>query len=336
MLTFLAPFALSVASAQTFDAPSSWLIESQVDLPALMWFGATLNTESRVLGWDVTLRLDCPAGEAVGRRTEVRCTIADFAIQAEALPGDGEGLERVLLDVDEKLTGADLVLRTGPDNSLRSVQLEGLQILRRRDNAMRENLRLMLSRAVAGFDMPIPDRDAEAGWEQRGSWIAQMPAGAGTLSGGKVIHEIAASTDSTWTIASSGRLVMEPHSQWDSPPIGLTRTVQRQEGGLHPSSWGSWGGTIGMDAMLDTLMEATAVVDAETGALQERSWTSEAWPTPSSKIATAAKGYVYSQVGSIVRLEEGQTVDVGETREVEPDGPTPSAIQNWESLGVDW
>lgn len=336
MLTFLAPFALSVASAQTFDAPNSWLVESHVDLPALMWLGATLNTESRVLGWDLTFRLDCPAGEVTGKRTEVRCTIADLAIQGEAHPGDGEGLEKVLLEIDDKLTGADLILRTGPDGGLRSVQLEGLVTRRRRDNAMQENLRLMLSRAVAGFDQPLPDRDAEAGWEQRGSWIAQLPAGAGTQSGGKVIHELAAEGEGSWTVVSNGRLVLEPHSQWDAPPVGQTRLVTRQEGPLHPLSWGGWSGTVGMGALLDLTLEASATVEADSGRLMERTWSAEAWPTPSSRVATAAKGYVYRQEGSLVRLSDGEQPDVGETREVEPDGPTPSAIQSWEHLGVDW
>lgn len=327
---------LSLASAHGFDEPSRWLVTSEVELPAVIWMAADLNTEARMVAWRLEVVLDCPAAEPLRRGSEVVCAIEDIAVSGAAHPSDAGLLEKILLESDEKLTGAELTLRLGDDGALKAVALDGLPMLRRRQTAMKENLRLMLSRAVAGFDLPIPARDVEAGWDQRGSWVAQLPASAGTLAGGKVIHERTAANDHTWTIATRGRVTLEPHSQQEWPPNHPSNRFAQIEGPLHPLAWDNWAGSIGMVAWLDTDLRATGTVDAATGALIERSWSALSEPTPSSRVANGAKGYPYVQNGRIERLEPEAEVTLGASEEFEPRGDTPSAIQTWESLGAQW
>ncbi len=326
----------TIATAQTFDQPSRWHIQSEVELPAVMWMAADRNTEARMVGWNLDFVLNCDAGEALRRGYEVTCVIEDVAVRGAALPSDAGLLEKILLESDERLTGAEVELRTGPRGELRAVALHNLPDGRRRQTAMKENLRLMLSRAVAGFDQPVAQRDVEAGWAQRGGWIAQMPAGAGTLTGGKIVHERIAADGDTWTIASKGRVTLEPHSQQEWPPLGVTRAVHRIESPLHPLAWDQWVSQIGMVAWIDTDLEGTAVVEADGGALIERTWSAHGVPTPSSRVSMGAEGYPYIQRGSITRLDDGEAPDVGDSVEIDPPEKTPTAIQTWETLGVSW
>lgn len=326
---------LQIATAGTFDEPTRWHVSSEVELPAVMWMAANLNTEARMVAWKLDLVLDCAPGTSAKKQgQEVACTVADAQVRGAAHPGDKGLLEReILQESDDRLTGSVVTLRFVKDGSLKAVSLDGPPVIRRRQTAMKENLRLMVSRAVAGFDQPIPKRDIEAGWEKKGGWIAQLPAASGTLAGGKIVYQ-RVSDEGPWQIAAQGRVTLEPHSAQEWPPLGAP-DVFRLEGPLHPLAWDQWQGSIGMVAWFDTELRGTATWDPKTG-LQERTWSAHSEPTPSSRVALAAKGYPYVQSGTIVRLGADDEVTLGESVEFDPPGDTPSAIQTWESLGAMW
>lgn len=319
MLTLLAAFA----AAHPFTEPGRWVVRSEVDLPAVMWVGAERNTEARLLQWDLEFVLACAPAEG-GRAVEVLCAVEDAAIAGGALPADAGKLAGILEEIDRDLSGATIELRVGPHGHLRGVGMRGLDVTARRSTAMNENLRLMVSRAVAGFDLPVGDGVGDA-WSQRAGWITQLPAAAGTVAGGRVVHE----RREDGMIGTTGRVLLEPHGKYDAPPTVC-------QGGVCPAmaELAQLDAVVALQGWFET--ELRAVARLEEGALVERTWEAVAHPTPSSRMATGSAGYPYRQSGSLRRLGADEAVQLGETREIAVVGPTPTAIQVWETLGVVW
>jgi hypothetical protein len=74
--------------------------------------------------------------------------------------------------------------------------------------------------------------------------------------------------------------------------------------------------------------------DRAAGRLSDRTWTVVATPTPSSALAEGTAGYPYLQVGRLVALGPDQDYPVGETKALPPLDEDPTAIQQWQVLGL--
>jgi hypothetical protein len=233
---------------------------------------------------------------------EVSCTLEDVALMAAAHPGDAGLLLPVLQEIDGVLTGAVLQLQVGADGRLRDVDLEGVRRNNRRLSERTENLRLMLSRMVAGLDLRLPRPRTTEGdlWIQRRDAVLDSPSARGTAGGVDVVHRATVRGDGTLGIETAGRAVLMPMDI---------------EGNLY-----------------DTRYEAKAIFTPGLG-LTYRRWTTVGTPTASSRIALGARGIDYLQKGEMYHLEPGEGHSVGETREVNPPEVTQTALQNWVSLG---
>jgi len=325
---------LATAAPASFETASRWHITSDVRLPAVLWLGADRNKEARITAWQLNMVLDCEGAGDSGRASDVRCSISDLAVHAAPLSPDAEILPAILDEVDDLLTGAAVVMRFGQDGTLRNLGLKGPTKRHRRHGAMAENLRLMVSRAVAGLDLlAVPD-EATGAVKQKGGWILQMPAAAGTLVGGGQLHQVTRQEDA-WTQFTQGEATLQPYAgrQW---PVTGPLAVHNHDNPLPMGYWGLWSPRVGVDGHFHTQLKAVATLDPESGALRSRTWTALGEPTPDSRMTLGAKGYTYMQQGSLTRLEGDVRVDLGESEALPPLDEEPSALQTWETLGVTW
>jgi len=295
--------AVETDLAWQWDQPHRWYMAVDVHLPVKMWLNAEFNKDVRVVAYQIRAVVDCAPGTPEVRQSyEVLCTLEDISLTGAAHPGDAGMMLPVLQEVDDVLTGASLQLQMGTDGRLKNVDLEGVRRVNRRLSERTENLRLMLTRMVAGLDLRLPrPRNTEGDlWLQRQDTVLGSPSGMGTSAGVEVIHRASTREDGLIGIVTSGRAVVMP--------VDIS-------GNLY-----------------DTRYEGKALFDPDLG-LTYRAWTTVGTPTASSPIALGARGIDYLQKGEIKWLAPGATHPVGETREVNPPEVTQTALQNWVSLG---
>jgi hypothetical protein len=286
----------------------SWYLHTEVQLPSAMWFVADTNKQARVAAFQVEFVMTCRLEGAAGKRSlPLRCAVDDIAIRAAALPGDAGVLPEILAEMDEKLSVAELQLVLRTDGRLRHVDLENVDKRNRRISQMHENMRLVLVRALAGFDLRLPrSADLKAGaWPQYEAELMKLPSSIGTIGAMDLAHKNRKRIGDLVPIDSSGRGMMSA----------------------------SGAGTSAPDIYAINL-EARGVFDTKLGILRERRWTVLGMPTASSAMAEGGEGIPYGQRGFLSYIPPGQTPPtLGETMEVAPPGVTQTAIHPWTPLG---
>lgn len=284
-----------------WSQPHRYFIQTQVQLPEMIWLAARMNKQARIDLFDLRLVTQCAPGEPLNRnKWEVNCRIEDIALSAEALPQEEGLVQPIVEELDERMTGAVVQLQIRGDGRMVNIDLEEVERVNRRFGRINENMRLILTRGFAGLDLPLPSGH-EQGWYQHSSWIMRAPSSEGSAGSSEIVHRLIGESDNVVTIGTSGRAMIVPgegHNKYD------------------------------------TRMGGEATFDRWTGRMLERSWTMAGGPTASSMIAQGTEGYPYLQQGHVVALSEGQSWDVGESLEIKAQGPSQSAIQQ-SFLGTD-
>ncbi len=303
MWTFLS-VAVAAQSAEKpagpFAEPHRYFLQSVVQLPTFLWFATPFNQQARATAFDLRLVLDCDAGVPLTRRTvEVLCTLESVGLSASGMEQEAGLLQPILTELDAILTGSDVQLQVR-DNQVVNVDLE---VYRRNNRVGRlnENMRLVLSRAIAGLDLTLPPDDTVDVWPEYGSMLAWIPAANGTSGTSEILYKVVDRGASMWSIVYGGTALIQPGE-------GFNRYDARISGDL--------------------------VLDVRTRRLLDRTWLVVATPTPSSVIAQGTAGYPYLQQGRLVALEADQPWDVGDSREVPPSEFAPTAIQQQFPLGL--
>lgn len=269
-----------------------YAIESEVSAPIPVWFYASRNVQARVIEWQVRVVVDCvAAGESSRRLLEVSCNVDDIGIMATAMPGDqARGrrvglLTEILPEVDRRVTGSTVELSLRRDGRLDGFEVVGLPNTERREGLMAENVRIVLARAFAGFELPLPRRGvAEDGvWAHNRNVLFRAPTLVGTVGSAEFVLRATPEADGRVGIRSAGRGVSQ---------IG--------EGGI----------TLAMDH------EGAATFDVAGDDLVERTWQVTGMPTAGSLGNEGTHAPEYHQYGHLARLAPGETFDVGETLEV--------------------
>ena len=141
------------------DGTTRWEVHSSLVLPRAIWLVHGTSGTVRVTEIELDLQLACTE-QARDART-IRCLVEDAAMRAAPMPGDAGAI----LAIDEagsRLTGATVIL-TVKRGQIRQVNLATQQPLVRSRSITRardENLRLIVSRAMAGFDLKdAPDTE---------------------------------------------------------------------------------------------------------------------------------------------------------------------------------
>jgi hypothetical protein len=310
MITFVLSLAWAAAPASPAVLRWDWqrehrfYVESEVTLPLYMWFYDDRSHQVRVTAFQVRAELRCAPGVPLGRSPkrgfEVGCDVVQSSVRGAAILADAGRLGPVLERLDELVDGVTLQLQVRPDGRLDNIGLEGFDSRWRTMNQMGESLRLVFSRAVAGFDLTLPPTTPEIGgqWMEHDSMIAWLPESSGSNTTMDLIHEVAQSDDRATVIKSGGR--------------GLADTGENR---------------------YDLSIEGVTVFDRAIGAISERSWAILGMPTSSSLIATGIQGIPISQRGSVRRLYGDEQADVGASAEVGPPGERPVELLPWVPLG---
>jgi hypothetical protein len=297
----------TVASSQ----PQRYAIQARVSLPLFMRLDTGFNQEARMVGYDLRIITTCAQSpgpepcESCGRgptpNKEVLCRLDEVAFSATGMVQDQGRLQPIVTEIDEILTGAVIQLQVRRDGRIANIDLEGLDRRNQVVGAFNENLRLIVSRGFAGFDLGAPPED-EPSWVQYDSWLMRLPVASGSIGGSEIVNRVASESDDQVIVESGGRAVIVPANSANQ---------------------------------YDSRMHGMAAVDSD-GRIIERTWTVIGVPTASSHIAFGTAGYAYMQDGWIRALGEGETWRVGESVELE-DGwhvQHQTAIQAGASLGA--
>ena len=284
-----------------WSEPQRYYLETEVRLPYLMWLAKRFNEQARVNAFQLRLVAHCEPSAELKRRQEVLCTIDDIGIKASGVRQEQGLLQPILEELDERLTGAVVQLELRDDGRLSNIDLEELDRRNRRVGRINENLRLILTRAFAGLDLPMPRNPEDPQWVQHDSWLLKAPAAQGSVGSAQLVH------------------------QWGDEQAGLHRIVTGGRAIIVPALSGN---------QYDARMTSEAWFDTADGRLTDRTWTMVATPTPSSALTEGLAGYPYLQVGRVMALPEGQDHPVGTTEELPPLDDDPTAIQQWQVLGL--
>jgi uncharacterized protein YbaR (Trm112 family) len=155
-------------------------LESQVQLPLLMWFATPFNHQARVTAFDLRIVTTCGNAQVETRRVvEVLCTIDDIALSAAGMPQEEGLLQPILTELDDLLTGSAVQMRMNHEGRIVNIDLEGLDRRNQRVGRISENMRLVVSRAFSGLDMQLPRGD-ELQWAQYDNWLMRAPSAEGS------------------------------------------------------------------------------------------------------------------------------------------------------------
>ncbi len=302
MLTLASMSGPALAARTETDAirwdwsqPQRYALETTIRLPEMMWLATRYNKQARVDAMDVRVVAQCGPGErATRKKFEVSCTLEDVGFSAEALPQEAGLVGEIVKEFDERMTGAAVQLQVRSDGRLINVDLEDVERRNQRFARINENLRLILSRVFSGLDLPLPREGQEDGWIQHSSWIMRAPAVGGSAGTSTITHKVTALTATTLTVTSAGSGIIVP-----DPGINKYRAR----------------------------MVSETSFDRRQGRILDRTWTLLGGPTASSAVAQGFEGYPYMIQGRVVFLPDGQSWDVGESRELEQSSLGKSALQ---------
>lgn len=300
---FLVGFALGLSVFPQGDF-ARWQVDSHVSMPYVMWVLDDRLREGRVTEVQLNMQLFC--GPEVDDR--VSCSVESAQVRGAAMPGDEETVEAAMVWSARRLTGStvtlsrkkgrlvdvDLALDTGAD--LRTW---------RRTRARDENLRLLVSRAMVGFDLPL--RADEEQWGSKAAFAGQLPVGNGTSVSGRWYHE-QRSMDSGKEVISAGKVQIS----------------------IQPIQPGS-GESIAQSYIAD--MRAIATFSAEAN-LQSRRWTIQANPTAGSGNENAVIARPYVATGTLTRVIEPIAAPFEPSGLVPPTRPQPTALQQDFVFGI--
>ena len=294
---------LIVAMAAEPAPVERYVVDSTLLLPRPMWMLGYTNQEGRVSEVQLGMVLSCGTTDT-GRESVMDCIVEDFALRGAPMPADVGRLESVLTEVDERLTGTRVNLRLKKGRVLSVGPIETNGPSWRRSRRSDETLRLLLSRAVAGFDLKRSQAVPTEPWGQRRTWLVQAPTATGTLGSAQLVHQ----------------------------PIAGEGSVEIRTGGSVALSPATTAGNAGLDVYTGEL-RALGHLD-ESGRWLDRRWELVVTPTPDSAIADGPAGLTYEHRGSLRRLGDGERVDLGSTGEIAPTRAQPTALQSMEVLGV--
>jgi hypothetical protein len=290
---------LAALPAQASDATSNrWLIETDLVLPQVITLTADRNTTIRAHTLQTKLVMACSAGEPQRQGHELACTIDDVALGGVTFKAERGRMQRVLEEMDHKLTGAAVRIHFTDDGRVRALGLDlnsAQPEINRRVNRMGELQRLVLMRAMAGLELQRPETIGDEPWVQTRTVAFDLPALRGSWGGAQLVHRASPLADGGQVVQTIGRGSAVPSSDTVLPNLYT---------GTH---------------------ESVAVLEGDL--VVERKWSTITRPTPSSLVAQGFTGLPYVQRGSLRKLGDDEQVDLGPTHEWVPGPKGPTTLQ---------
>lgn len=288
------------------DSRWRWRVQVEVNLPSFLWVYQDRGPRARIVAYQIDTVIDCWPVHVRARKAELVCEVEDAMLSGAAADGDRGLLQPILDEADDKLTGSQMQVILKRDGRLVNFDLEEVdrRDVNRRTTLMNEKLRLLVARAIAGFDLQLPRGGQTAGelWTQYDAMLMLAPSQAGSYASSQLVHRVIESGESTVLIETAGR--------------GTMSSAEAE------------------DNLYDTELRSLTVFDLEAGGISERLWSVYGEPTAGSAISEGYEGIPYVQWGRITPLDPGESPELGETLEVSPPGRSVSTLQMWQPLGL--
>lgn len=208
------------------EAPWRWeagqvrrfYVESRVRLPTVLELYAEKSVDVAVGEWEDRVLLRCTA---TGHPGEVQCVIEDITLTATAVDGEHDHLAQILQEMDGDLTGGVIDLKFRPDGRLVAMDLQNNGLADRRDAKRHDDERNIILRAMAGFDLQLPDEDITSEWKQSQSRLADYPSAYGSQNRTTIKHQRAMDEDALMRVDSEGTALVAVNIEI---PGGLTQS----------------------------------------------------------------------------------------------------------------
>ncbi len=277
-----------------------WHVMADLALQDDMVLALSQQARVRARQFSLEATIHCRKDIKLGPKSyEVRCKVETVSVQIGLPSSDRERwadkVQELLVELDERLTGATLELQVGARGTVPNIGLEGVEARNRDQRRTRELARELFSRLVAPFHLAWPDDfGPQLGirWEETRSSLFELPSGVGTVSSSAIAHYLN-SLDGKWIVQSIGRGTSSTLKR--NPYVGLPCDYVKHLPEVYHCAKGSVEVPEYSQAELvyDLSYDGVGVVDPETGYLTERVWSVTGVPTASAIGSSSPRRYAY-------------------------------------------
>lgn len=330
-----------------------WFVTSELVLPIPLSMGADFNKSFLTYAMQTKMVLLCDKdGKQTRKRLEVMCEIEDIGLQTMTVrhfkrEKDREIAQRVIDQVDAKLTGAKIQLQVDFKGGVNNVDLEGFTARNERERMINENLRQLLLRMVAGFHMKIPDHAQREGqWIEYNSSLMSLPSLTASRGSTTMVHTVSRHPgyQLVQTLGQGTSATKLPNFEADNPEFDTIGEASDIGGfgpdGSMPDAPDMGIPTVGGGSGRESEVEVTytfdttgvAIFERETGVMTERVWVTTGSPTASS--AGGTFNNPFRNVGRVQMLGQTDQPDVGPSQQVAWPGQEMDGLPSWVFLEV--
>lgn len=279
-----------------------WYAEMQIGYPIPQRWQARENIEFRAISMQLRTQFVCEKTWKRGNKGyEVLCDIEDASVRAVTFEREPTDPDKLLQEMDDLISSADLRLYVRDDGRVTNIDLEGIAPGTTRENAVRENIRQLFMRLMSGFNlrMPKPGQMYENQWVEYSSPLFVLP-NMQSSSGGYIVHQVN---------PYKGHHVVQS--------IGDALIT---DGADRPNYY-------------SVHLDSVSIYRPEDGIMTERAYVVQGVTTAGSAVAEGFAGGRYFHSGRVQMLDEHEKVDCGFTgRVTAPDLPPIEGVPVWEAM----
>lgn len=280
-----------------------WYAEAQIGFPLPAKYIAVENLEFRVTAVQIRSQFVCEKTWRRGKKGyEVLCDIEDVSLRATAFEKKPNDPDKVLQEMDDLASKAKIRLYVMDDGRVNNIDIEGISASLQREQIVRENIRQLYMRLMAGFNLKMPKQSQmfDNQWVEYGSTLFALP-GMRSQSGGYVVHQVN---------PYKGHLVVQS--------IGDALISDGVED--RPSFY-------------SVHLDSVSIYRPEDGIMTERAYVVQGMTTASSALANGFSGGNYFHTGRVQMLGERERIDCGFTaRVLAPNAPPEEGVPIWEPM----
>jgi hypothetical protein len=335
-----------------------WLVQTELMLPLGVTFASEQNQAFFSHAFQIRAVIACDKDAKLSRkRWEVSCEIEDVGLLVTTFrqwrrERDREVVQKVLDELDAKLTGLDIQMQVDETGGVTNFDLEGLVADNSRERNIQESLRQVVSRMMAGFHLRIPDHAQRAGqWIEYHSELMDIPSLTSSRGSSTMVHLVTPYKDGlqiVQTVGEGSASVNLP--SYSKEVFSTSRTSEAVEVDSGKSAgFGAVGGATADAPELNPIpssdgpgtesdIEATfamkasgvAVFRKSDGIMSERVWVVTGMPTASAGGGTLSAPF--ANKGRIQMLGENDRPNVGSSMQVAWPGRAMTGLEPWISI----
>lgn len=296
-----------------------WHVRTQLGFPVPYVLYAVNNKEFEPVAIDLDFTMACEkTWRRSKKRHEVDCRIEALGIRGAKWRVREPAAQEILDSVDTMLTGATIQLIVADDGRLMNIDLEGVPAANEREQAVREQARMLLVRAMTGFHMKLPPRSQiRAGqWVEYESTLFEIPmtppAIGLSIAGGESANQMDSRRTQVAVNSIGGSFIIHQLDKYRGhlivQSVGEGTVLVSQDNGST-----SGFGDNSAESYFKINLNGVAIYDDETGVMSERVWSMRGRTSAGSALGDGRADSLYFHNGRIRLLKEEEQVDVGFT-----------------------